>query len=107
MDPCHLEGLPTPEGRQDRRETAPEHCLARPGWTGEKEVVPTRSRELERTSAALLPADVGQVGKVGRRARFVLGRRRGRDLGLAAQIPDGLGDVSHADRLDAGERRLA
>ena len=62
--------------------------------------------ELERPPAPLLATDVREVGEVGRRAR-IRRARRGDDLLLAAEVADRLRDVTHADGVDPGERRLA
>ena len=64
-----------------------------------------RGRELEGSTATLLPADLGEVGELGRRARVVVRGRR-LDRVLASEVSDGLRDVPDANRLDARQRRL-
>ena len=84
VDPHHLERLARLERRQDRRQPASEHRLARSGRAGEQKVVTAGGGELERAAGALLAADVGQVGRIGlRRLVGRLGRRRTQ---LAAQV---------------------
>ena len=61
--------------------------------------------ELERATATLLTANVGEIRQRHAVDRHVV-RRRGRELLLATQVGDGLGQVADADRLDARERRL-
>src|SRR6185436_11018913 len=106
VDARHLERLLLGQRREDGREPPPEHRLARPGRTGKEEVVRPGRGELERPHAPLLATDVREVGEVGRRAR-IRRARRWDDLLLAAEVADRLRDVTHADGVDPGERRLA
>ncbi len=62
VDPRHLERLLAPKRRQDPRQPAREHRLARAGRPLEQEVVRARRGDLERTASPLLPADVGEIG---------------------------------------------
>ena len=57
-----------------------------------------RARSWPRTSA--------RSGTPAQHLEVVVGRRRLRRLVLAAQVGDGLAEVPHPDRLDAGERHL-
>ena len=104
VDSRHLERLERDERRQDAGQPSAEHRLARTRWAGEQQVVPARSRELERTARPLLTTHVGQVGN----GRSVLldGRVDGRRTELAAEIRHRLRQVADGHRLDARERRL-
>ena len=82
VDPRHLERGAGLERRQDSRQPAREHRLPRARWPAEEDVVPARCRQLERAPGALLPADVGEVG---RRSRAVTVRRE-RRLGLQLEL---------------------
>ena len=94
------------EQRQDPRQPAREHRLARAGRPGEQQVVPARGGDLERAARALLAAHVGEVGDGRQRLEVVRRRRRLGRVALAAEVRDRLGEMAHADRLDAGERDL-
>ncbi len=104
VDPRHLERLLAREVGQDPREAAGEHRLPGARRAGEKEVLSSGRRDLERTAGALLASD---VGKVGRRAA-VRHRDLGNRLGLkeATEIRSRVGEVADGDRLDPGERGL-
>ena len=106
VDPRHLERLVVRQRREDRRQAAGEHGLARARRPREQEVVRTGRRQLERPAAAFLPADVPEVGQ-GRRGGARLVGRSGSDLLVAAQVADRLGEVPHAHDLDPRESRLA
>ena len=103
VDPRHLEGGVGIERRQDPRQPAREHRLPRPGRAAEEDVVPARRRQLERAPGALLPADVREVGRRRRAVSVRHQRRFGLQLALAAQVRDGLCEVTDRDRGDAGE----
>ena len=62
--------------------------------------------ELERAAAALLAAHLGEVGQE-RLLELVAARRSGeRDVLLAPEVGDRLGEVVDGDDVDAGQRRL-
>ena len=61
VDARHLERLVRLERRQEPRQAAGEHRLARARRAGEQQVVAAGGRELERPPGALLAADVGEV----------------------------------------------
>ena len=68
--------------------------------------MPARRGQFERTTGALLPADVLEVEVVARRrctVRRVLDRRR---LRFAPEVRDDLGEMPGRDRLDARKRGL-
>ena len=105
MDARDLERLVLGERRQDPRQPAGEHRLARAGRSGEEKVVPPGRGDLERSPRAFLAPDVAEIG---RRGRVAVRRRRlvRRRIALAAQIRDGLGEVPDRDGLDPGEGGL-
>ena len=94
------------EERQDPRQPAREHRLARAGRPGEQQVVAARRGDLEGPARPLLAAHVGEVGHVRERLE-VVGRllRLGR-VALSPQIGDRLGQVVDTDRLDSGQGDL-
>src|SRR6266576_5509369 len=61
MDPGDLERLLLLERRQDSRQPAGEHGLARAGWAAEQQVVTARGRQLECTASSFLAANVGEI----------------------------------------------
>jgi hypothetical protein len=63
MDARDFERLRPRECRQDAGKATGEHRLAGTGWSHEEEVVRACGRNLERASRALLPADVGEIGR--------------------------------------------
>ena len=63
VDARHLERLVPRQRRQDARQPAPEHRLARSRRAGEQHVVLSGGGELERAAAALLPAHLGEIGQ--------------------------------------------
>ena len=80
MDPRHLERLVTGQRRQDAREAAPEHRLARARRAGQQHVVLPGGGELESAATALLPPNLGEIGQE-RLLELVTSRRGGeRDL---------------------------
>src|SRR5919205_2671913 len=106
MDSSDLERLFGWEARQDPREAPSEHRLASPRGPAEQQVVTASRGELERTTSALLPAHVREVG---RGTGVVTIRGHGLDrrrLPLAAEVRDCLREVVKWDGLDAGKRRL-
>ena len=106
VDPGHLERLVPRQRRQNARQPPAEHRLARSGRSCHEHVVLSRCRELERTAPALLAPHLGQVGQV-RLLELVRARRsRERDLLLATQVGNCLGEVVHGHRVDARERGL-
>ena len=76
-----------------------------PGRPGEQQVVRSGRGDLEHPSRALLPADVGEVGRrPARRARAVAARAAGSGgVALAAEVRDRLGEVR--ERAPARRRR--
>ena len=106
VDPGHLERLRSGEQRQHAGQASREHRLTRAGRAGEQQVVGPGSRDLERATRALLPADVGEVrGLVGRQL-VVSERLEAGCRDLPAEVGDGLGEVPHGYRLDARESDL-
>ncbi len=104
VDPRDLERRILLQRRQDPRQATREHRLADSRRPAEEHVVPAGRRELECTARAFLPAHVGEVERRPPRpavARDPLGR-----LQLAAQVRDGLREMTHTHRLDSGKRRL-
>ena len=77
-----------------------------PGGPCEKEIVRSRSCDLERTASPLLPAYLGQVGHA-RRLELLVGERgERRRVYLAAEVRDRLSEVLDRNGLDARERRF-
>jgi hypothetical protein len=99
MDARDVEGLAGVERRQDRRQTTGQHGLARAGRTGEQHVVPTCSRDFERTPGPRQTTHVGEVDCLFVevcRGRLRGARRRcvgpvGFPLEARAQLEDGTG----------------
>jgi hypothetical protein len=104
VDAHDLERFARLERRQDRRQAPAEHRLAGSRWTGEKQVVAARGRELERPPCALLAAHVGEIGLIG--LLLLVGWVRWRWPQLAAEIGDRLREVAHRHRLDASQLGL-
>ncbi len=80
-----IEGLSTPgSGSAASSPLAYRYCRL---WTHQQHVMPARRRHFQGALDVLLPAHVGEVGRVGRQrgVEQVLGDRSGRDNGLAAQ----------------------
>ena len=103
--PRHLDRLLRAERRQDRRQAAREHRLARAGRALQEQVVAAGRGDLEAGDEAVVAADVREVVELLQRLGLEVGRRR--RLGLAAQRahqllqrldPDDL-DVRHQRRL--------
>ena len=106
VDPRHLERLVARERRQDARQAATEHRLARARRPGEENVVLARGGELERPPPALLAPHLREIGHE-RLLELVASRRGGeRDLLLAAEVGDRLREVVDGDDVDAGESGL-
>ena len=98
VDAGHLERLVPRERRQDARQPPPEHRLARSRRSREEDVVLSRCRELQCSAPALLAAYLCEVGQE-RLLELVASRWSGeRDVLLAPQIRDRLGQVVHRDR---------
>ncbi len=107
VDPRHLERGVGVERRQDPRQAPREHRLPRAGRAAEEEVVPARSRQLERASGAFLATHVREVGHRGGAMAVRRERRLGLELELAAQVRGRLGEVPDRDRGDARESGLS
>src|SRR5207244_9981394 len=90
--------------RQEPWETPRQHRLAGSGRAAEKQVVPARRRDLERTARAFLAADVREVER--RPLRTAVAEHELRRLEVATQVAGGVGEVAYADRLDPCERGL-
>ena len=106
VDAGHLERLVPRQRRQDAREPPPEHRLAGSRRACEQDVVLSRRRELERAAPALLAAHLGEVGQERLLELVASGRSGERDVLLAPQVGDRLGQVVHRDDVDARQRRL-
>ena len=106
MDARHLERGFVVQERQDPRQPSREHRLPRAGRPGEQQVVAAGRGDLERTARTLLTPHVGQVGHDRERFEVVGRQRRCGRVALAAQVGHGLGEMTHADRLDSRERHL-
>ena len=106
VDAGHLERLVPCERRQDAREPTPEHRLAGSRRPREQDVVLSRCRELQCSAPALLAAYLCEVGQE-RLLELVASRWSGeRDVLLAPQIRDRLGQVVHRDDVDTRQCRL-
>jgi hypothetical protein len=99
MDPRHLERVFLFEGRQDPRQPAGEHGLARAGWAAEQQVVTAGGRQLECTSPSFLAANVGKIERPP--PRLAVAYDVLRRLELPAEIRDRIREVAHSDRLDS------
>ena len=104
VDPRHLEGVVVVQRRQEPREAAGEHRLADTRRARKKQVVTAGSSDLEHASCAFLPADVGEVGC--RRSAIRGGRIGIGWVAMSPEVRDGLGQMPHRHRFDAGERDL-
>ena len=109
VDHRHLDRFIQRERRQDRRQAAGEHGLARAWRPNEQHVVAPGRGHLESPPRMRLPADVGEVAggeRGGGEERLAVDGRRGTRR-LTADVGDGLGDGLDADHgRAAGERRL-
>ena len=65
--------------------------------------MPARRGDLERAARPLLATNVGEVGHACKRFEVVARQRRLGRVSLSTEIGDGLGEVTHADRLDSGQ----
>jgi hypothetical protein len=66
--------------------------------------VPSRRRDLERTTGPLVPTHLGKVGERSLGCGGPIRLPLPPEVRLAAQVGDGFGEVAHGDRLDARER---
>ena len=98
VDARHLERLVPRQRRQDARQPPSEHRLARSRRAREQHVVLSRGRELESPAAALLTAHLGEVGQERLLELVAAGRRGERNVLLAPEVGDRLGQVVHRDR---------
>ena len=98
VDPRHFDRLRVRHRRQDRRQPASEHRLARAGRPLEQQVVRARRRDLEREQRDLVTTDIRESGPCTRRS-WLCGLRYGR------QAPTGHGVDRSAEAGHAGDRQ--
>src|SRR5229473_3496371 len=99
----HLEGLAQVQGRQDPGEAASQHRLARARRAAQQEVMPAGGGDLDRATRLLLAVDFREVvlEDFGGRLMGCVDEGSGRDLLLAQQVRDELGQVGAGDHLEA------
>ena len=103
VDARHLERLVVVEERQDPRQAAGKHRLARARRAGEQHVMRSRRCDLEGPTRSLLPAHVAEVGD-GLAGSVAQRQRLGR-LVRAAQVRDRVCEMVDGDRLDTRPAR--
>ena len=106
MDASHLERLRPPERWEDSGEPPGEHRLPRPGRTGQKKVVISRGRDLERATSPFLAAHVREIGNGALLERIGKKRVERRSIDLTSEICDDLAEMANGDGLHSGERDL-
>ena len=105
VDARHLEGFLLRQGRENGRQPPPDVVLPVPGGPGEEEVVRPAAASCERT----LPRSCPRTSRSGRSGGSVdpTPGMPGRSPPRRGVAKSRLRDVTHADGVDPGERRLA
>ena len=106
VDAGHLERLSSSERREDSGKPPGEHRLPRSGRAGQKQVVISCGRDLERAPSPFLPSHVGQIGNGRLFERIGEERIESRCVDLTAEIRDDLAEMANGDGLHSGERDL-